>query len=202
MKKALVLMLALVFVLLLAACGKSEEGKAIEQAVTNVESLINKIGTVTTGSGNAIKEAEKAYNNLSSDEKAKVLNYEALQKAKNDYEDIVTNFLIGRWERNRVADFDFEEEFSKGDKLNDTIVIFDGYSRLKITNTTKHNIIVGDYTYEWVIEDGLLKFKSNATDKDDVFSYNIDFKNETLASVNGSGNLFYKKSNDPNYFLN
>lgn len=201
MKKIIALVLALVFVMSLAACGKSEEEIALEQAVTNVETLINEIGTVTTESDNAITKAEKAYNNLSADEQAKVLNYNTLQKAKDEYEKLVTDFLIGRWERNRVAEFDYEE-FSTGDSLKDTIVIFDGYSRLRIVNTTKHNIIVGDYTYEWLIEDGLLKFKVHATDEKDVFKYRIDFKNETLTSVGNTDDLFYKKSDDPDYYLN
>ena len=197
MKKVLALVLALVLVLSLAACA----GDKKPQEVSDVESLIDEIGSVSTQSGDAITKAERKYNELSSEEKAQVLNYNVLQKAKDEYENLVTEFLIGRWERNRVAEFDYEE-FSTGDSIKDTIVIFDGYSRLVMTNTTKNNRIVGDYTYEWLIEDGLLKFKIHATDEKDVFKYRIDFKNETLTSVGNTDDLFYKKSNDPDYYLN
>ena len=197
MKKVLALVLALVFVLSLAACGGDNNSQPQEsQAVSDVEALIDGIGTVTTKSGDAITKAETEYSILTSDEKAQVSNYNKLKKAKDDYEDIVTDFLIGRWERTRAASYD-SDKFSKGDTLNDTMVIFDGYCRVV---TTKNNIRVGDDTYEWYIEDGLLKLKFIAVDGKDLYSYQIDFNNETLRE--GSAVAFQKVSDDPNYYLN
>lgn len=204
MKKVLAITLALLFVLSFVACGGnggSDSGEKKPQAISDVESLIDGIGIVTTDSGDAITKAEEKYNDLSANEQAQVSNYDALKKAKEDYEDVVLDFLTGRWERNRVAKISYDN-FSEGDKLKDTIVIFKWNARLVITNTTQHNVVVGDYAYECVIEDGLLKFKTHADEEDDVFSYQIDFENETLASVGNDDDLFYKKSDDPNYYIN
>lgn len=55
------------------------------QRVENVISLINNIGTVTTESLSDIEVAEEAYNNLSSDEKNRVTNYQTLLDARNEY---------------------------------------------------------------------------------------------------------------------
>ena len=62
----------------LCGCGKSE-------AVKEVEGLIANIGEVSLDKGNAIEQAKKAYNNLSSEEKEKVENYSLLQEADEAY---------------------------------------------------------------------------------------------------------------------
>lgn len=54
-----------------------------------VEDAINAIGTVTTGSKNAIDAARTTYDNLESRLKNSVRNFEALTKAELDYEEAV-----------------------------------------------------------------------------------------------------------------
>ena len=161
MKKVLALLLALVLVLSLAACGGSKES----QAVSSKESQ-----TDTNKESQTEIDAEK--------------------------------FVIGRWERTRVATFDNQNNFSKGDTLKDTLVFFKDYSRLVITNASQHNTVIGDYNYEWVIEDGFVKQKSKVKAGEDVFSYQIDFNNETLTSVGNSSDVYHKVSDDPDYYLN
>ena len=57
--------------------------------VLYVETLIDNIGTITETSESAILVAETAYNNLSSELKARVKNYSTLVSARNIYETII-----------------------------------------------------------------------------------------------------------------
>ena len=69
---AVILLLCVVF---MASCSKSE-------AVKNVESMIDSIGTLSADSKKEINEAFKAYNALSDEEKEKVSNYSELESKK------------------------------------------------------------------------------------------------------------------------
>jgi len=63
---------------------------AVAPAVSaTVADLIEKIGTVTLESGSAIKAAREAYDSLSETEKAKVENYDKLEKAEKTFEELV-----------------------------------------------------------------------------------------------------------------
>ena len=75
MKKIISLLLALALCLSLCACGKSE-------AVKNVETLIESIGSITLASKEAISLADEAFSALSVEEKEKVLNFDVLSNAK------------------------------------------------------------------------------------------------------------------------
>lgn len=77
MKKATAVLLALVIVLSLSACGKSKN-------VTQTEQLIESIGQVTIDSKDLIVQAQNTYDALSEKEKAEVENYSVLEKAQND----------------------------------------------------------------------------------------------------------------------
>lgn len=76
MKKIITLLLALIMVLSLCACGS----KAKE-----VDSLITAIGTVSADSGEAIKSAADAYNALEEKDKEKVENCQLLTDAQAVY---------------------------------------------------------------------------------------------------------------------
>ena len=75
MKQVLALCLCLALLLALAGCGKSEY-------VKNAEALIDAIGEVTADSGEAIEAAQKAYDALTEDDKAKVENADLLPAAQ------------------------------------------------------------------------------------------------------------------------
>lgn len=62
--------------------------------VHSVENLIDNIGTVTMESGDAIKAAETAYENLSSKKKENVSNYDVLVTAKKEYAKLD---IVGTW---------------------------------------------------------------------------------------------------------
>jgi len=81
MKKILSLILAIVMALSLCACGKSEAVKA-------VEGLIEAIGPVSISSAESIKKAEEAYAALSAEEQKQVKNYDDLEEAKKNYNDL------------------------------------------------------------------------------------------------------------------
>ena len=67
MKKAITLMIALIMVVSLSACGKS-------QLVIDVEEMIDSIGVVSLESGETIEKAEKMFAVLSEKEKSSVEN--------------------------------------------------------------------------------------------------------------------------------
>lgn len=77
-KWVLAIMLTILMLLLLCACGKSE-------AVKTAEALILAIGEVTEESGTAIIAAEEAYAELTPDEKENVENYNVLVAARDQY---------------------------------------------------------------------------------------------------------------------
>ena len=74
-KKLLALCLCLALLTALAGCGKSEY-------VKNAEALIDAIGEVTADSGEAIEAAQKAYDALTDEDKAKVDNADVLPEAQ------------------------------------------------------------------------------------------------------------------------
>lgn len=97
MKKITVFLIGLAMCLSLCGCGKSE-------AVKNVESRIEGIGTVSWESEAAIAEVEKAYDALTDKEKSSVGNYEALTAAKEALEEAIQQHfeqlrqrVIGEW---------------------------------------------------------------------------------------------------------
>lgn len=91
MKRICALVLALVMILSMCACEKSE-------AVKNVENLISGIGSVTISSFAKIQEAEEAYYALSDEEQTKVKNYKELEKAKKDLESLGVLLTIDNYE--------------------------------------------------------------------------------------------------------
>lgn len=88
MKRIIALALVLVMVLSLCACGKSEEVKAAEAAITA-------IGEVTLQSGKAIEEAEALAEALTAEDKEKVENLETLSQARADYDALVEEVANG-----------------------------------------------------------------------------------------------------------
>ena len=81
MKKFCTLILASLMVLaLLTGCGASAEAKAAEE-------LINKIGTVTLDSGDAIKAAEEAVSKLEQKDKDKLESLSVLEEARKTIEE-------------------------------------------------------------------------------------------------------------------
>lgn len=97
MKKLLAILLSVVFVLSLTACGATSEQKAedgqptsnsqqVEDKVTPVIESINEIGTVSLESKEKIENAKKLYNALSAEDKSKVTNYSALEAAETQYQ--------------------------------------------------------------------------------------------------------------------
>lgn len=82
MKRTITILLVLIMVLSLTACGKSE-------AVKQTESAIDEIGTVSLESENAIANAEKLYNILTDKEKEKVSNRLTLVNSRDEYNSLV-----------------------------------------------------------------------------------------------------------------
>ena len=71
-------------------CCESEDEEA-KKAAAKVEELINKIGTVTSASKEAIEAAREAYEALSDEAKKLVSNLQILESAEKTYKDITSN---------------------------------------------------------------------------------------------------------------
>lgn len=87
MKKILSTLLVVVIVLSLCACGKAPE-------IVNVETLIDRIGTVTIESGEAISKAEKAYEELYAQYQEDVSNIDKLIQAREEFDLLVAYYPV------------------------------------------------------------------------------------------------------------
>ncbi len=85
MRKLLVISMAILLSFTLASCGKSEE-------VKNVESAISTMGEVELTSNDEITDVEKLYDALPEEEKTDVENYETLQNARTEFDDMLKGF--------------------------------------------------------------------------------------------------------------
>lgn len=87
MKKTIAAILALVTILALTACGKS-------QAVVDADALISAIGEVTLDSGATIEAAESAVNALSEKDSKALLGRSKLEAARDAYDALVLEDMI------------------------------------------------------------------------------------------------------------
>lgn len=103
MKRQFTLVLTFVLLLVLCGCGKSE-------AVKNVESMIEAVGTVTAESLDTIDAAMDAYDALPEEEKTKVENYAVLTAALDDCLELN---LVGPWVYEPNYFYNVEEMYDK-----------------------------------------------------------------------------------------
>lgn len=85
MKKLSVILLSILLSFNLISCGKSEE-------VKNVQKLISKIDSITLDTKDLIILAEDSYKSLPADEKLDVKNYDDLQSARLELDNIIKDF--------------------------------------------------------------------------------------------------------------
>jgi len=106
MKKIILLFMTAVLCVSLTSC-KSENAK-------KVESMINSLGTITADSGNAISEAEKAYNELSSGDQSSVSNYDKLKDARKTFDSFKKVYAISESEtagkKTTYSDYEYNEK--------------------------------------------------------------------------------------------
>ena len=88
MKRIIIFVFSIILCLSLCACNSKNE------AVVNVEKLIESIGEVTVNSEEVIRVAEEAYAALSDEDKAAVENYETLVVARDD---LTRKMIYGEW---------------------------------------------------------------------------------------------------------
>lgn len=89
MKRAIALFFAVVMLLSLCACGKSDNAKVCE-------GLIGKIGEVTLDSGETIKLAEEAYDALTEEEKGQIKkSAEKLSESRQTYNQLLIDEKLG-----------------------------------------------------------------------------------------------------------
>lgn len=92
MKRFLLIVLTALMAVMLAACGKSEEAKA-------VDGMIAALGPMDETSGAALQEAEAAYDALSDKDRAALEHYSALTEARSSYDQIMASQVIADIDR-------------------------------------------------------------------------------------------------------
>lgn len=91
MKKNVGIIVAILLAALcLAGCGKSKEVKAVEKS-------IQEIGEVTKESKTQIDNARALYETLSKEEKTRVSNYDVLERAEEELQEINRLAIVGMW---------------------------------------------------------------------------------------------------------
>ena len=91
MKKNIgIILTILLAALCLAGCGKSKEVKAVEKS-------IQEIGEVTKESKTQIDNARALYETLSEEEKTRVSNYDVLERAEEELQEINRLAIVGMW---------------------------------------------------------------------------------------------------------
>lgn len=87
MKKFIALILALVMAFSLAACGKSDAAKAVDEQIAA-------LGEITADSGDAIEAAEQALEDLADEDREQLDNTDALKTARTTYDPLVVEAAI------------------------------------------------------------------------------------------------------------
>lgn len=87
MKKFVLLLLVMVMVFTLTACGKSEAAQSVDDMISSLEA-------VDENSRAAIEEAEAAYNALSDKEKQSLDNYAHLEEVRSTFDELMANQVV------------------------------------------------------------------------------------------------------------
>lgn len=90
-KKVGIIVALLLAAFCLAGCGKSKEVKAVEKS-------IQEIGEVTKESKTQIDNSRALYEALSEEEKNRVPNYDALERAEEELQEINRLAIVGMWQ--------------------------------------------------------------------------------------------------------
>lgn len=182
MKKAmrpLALLLGLALLFSLAACGKSEY-------VKNAEALIAAIGEVSVESEEAIEAAEKAYDALTDEDKAKVENAPALplaraalekareQKAAEELE-ALRRSLLGTWQ----AEIEMGELIQKLLSPDDLALIGDYIQQMPVNYTLT---LREDNTFSYTYDESSLRAYFQSL-RETVRSFLLDSLTMTLADA-------------------
>ena len=144
-KKSLSILVCFSMMLLCFTGCKSKEVKTVEE-------LIDEIGEVELDSGEAIAEAQEAYDDLSASDRREVENIDVLEDAIEEYNSIP----LGRWSTTVVTDdawiaFDDELAWNTGDEIEHTWVFTDdGYVEGTVRNVrTNQTEDRGRYTWSF-----------------------------------------------------
>lgn len=152
MKRTLSLLLVLVLALSLCACGQSEEAKAADAAIAE-------IGTVDTGSKDAIDKAQAAVDALTDEDRDTLKNLDALEQAKTDYQDALDAAAAA--EADALIDAIGTVDTKSGDAIDKARAAFDALTDAQKARCEKEAVLTQaetDYT------DALVKKVEKAID--------------------------------------
>ncbi len=112
MRKLVLVAVAVLTSFTISSCGKSEEVKNVEEAITKIEE-------VKLTSNEAIAEVEGLYEALTEEDKSKVENYEEFESKRSEYDEMLKDFsdetkfcarsVISVYNTAEVEGFDVEE---------------------------------------------------------------------------------------------
>ena len=139
MKRGFSMLLALVLCLSLCACGQNE-------AVKQVESMIDALGEITLDRIDDICSAEAAYDALTAEEKEQVQNYSTLTAARDRYYELA---LVGEWCDPQVDLYDILSCYDRSD-----VVLNADMTGAASPGTP------WEFSGTWSVKDGILQIQS------------------------------------------
>lgn len=139
MKRGFSIFLAIVLCLSLCACGQNE-------AVKQVESMIDALGEITLDRIDDICSAEAAYDALTAEEKEQVQNYSTLTAARDRYYELA---LVGEWCDPQVELYDILSCYDRSD-----VVLNADMTGAASPGTP------WEFSGTWSVKDGILQIQS------------------------------------------
>ena len=160
MKKLVFALTVILFALAaLCSCGKTD-------AVKNVVNGIKDLGDITATSGDAIASCMDAYAILSPDEQSEVGNYKKLEKAKEEYDEIVAfNERIALILDSANTSFSDDEDFGVSELITDANAIKSEYKKL---SRSRKKTVIGYDEIDAAVEK-LQEYQQNAQEPAAVY---------------------------------
>lgn len=167
----------------------------------NIESKISAIGTVTLESNDIIEEARLLYDKLTDDEKTRIVNYNTLLNAENEYEQLAIDNCTLLISSIGMVTLDSKEKIDDAQRMFDSL---NKESQEKVANYSVLKEANNEYTK--LVEE---EEKRNKTLKpDDFFStdkWEITYKKSTITAKllpnSTSGYYTYYYADDDNTFI-
>ncbi|MBQ2755992.1 MAG: hypothetical protein IJF27_04910 [Oscillospiraceae bacterium] len=155
MKKLLIVVLVIAMAFSLAACGKSEAAKVMDNMIAD-------IGEVTLESEEAIVAAEQMYNALTAEQKSELDNYALLLNARMTLDKLIEESIPNKEEMLSMAQEmdDYaaamsENKLRSEEKYIGNVFLITGI----ISNIERESVDIGDFTVTLPVED-IIKLSS------------------------------------------
>lgn len=175
--------------------------KITDLEIENAKSKIAAIGTVTLESEDVIKEARASYDKLTEDEKSEIENYNDLENAENEYEQLAVNNCISLIDSIGIVTLDSKSKIDEAQKMYNSL---SKKSQEKVTNYLMLTNASSEYAKLAKEEED----KEKTLNQGDSFStsnWEVTYKKANITAKilpnNTSGYYIYYYANDDETFI-